>query len=235
MLTQSAHSRTNTRNMGRAMKLELQTYTPSEAEAVTGVTQATVRNWRRAGYLPRPKGHARYTIADLLVMFTMGEIVSRGTNLETAHGFAPPAAKAIFQSLIWSTKAFSDDVHAKAKADLGEISEEKAAQIKAQMGGEFSLEMLTWARSQEIIVEAAEQLAGISGAKQPHWLVIWADGSLEFLHDAEDPDGTFFGNIQYNKPYVQGPVMLFCLGALAQMVVDRLPRPAIQLSHEKET
>jgi hypothetical protein len=35
------------------MKLELELYTPSEAAEITKVTQATVRNWRRAGHLPR--------------------------------------------------------------------------------------------------------------------------------------------------------------------------------------
>lgn len=219
-----------TRNKVWSMKLELETYTPSEAEAITSVKQATVRNWRRAGHLPRQEGHARYNLADMLVMFVMGMLVSRGTTPDAAKDFAGHAARAIFQSTIWSTKAFSEDVRAKAQEELGEISEEEAARFKERLGDEFRVEILETVFSQEIMIKAAEQLAGISGMKHPNWLVIWADGSLEFFHDDEDTDDIFFGNIQYGEAYVQGPVMLFCLGALAQMVIDRLPRPAIRLA-----
>ena len=216
------------------MKLELETYTPSEAEAITAVKQATVRNWRRAGHLPRQDGHARYNLADMLVMFVMGMLVSRGTTPEAAKEFAGHAARAVFRSTIWSTKAFSDAVREQAKAELGEISDDEAAHFKAHLGDEFRVDMLEMVRSQEIMIKAAEQLAGISGMKHPEWLVIWADGSLEFFHDDEDTDDSFFGNIQYGAAYVQGPVMLFCLGALAQMVIDRLPRPAIRLADEHD-
>lgn len=212
------------------MKLELETYTPGEAETITAVKQATVRNWRRAGHLPRQEGHARYNLGDILVMFVMGMLVSRGTTPDAAKEFAGHAAQSIFQSTIWSTKAFSKDVCTMAKEELGEISKEEVAHFQEQLGDEFQVETLERVRIQKIMINAAERLAGISGMKHPNWLVIWADGSLEFFHDDEDADEIFFGNIEYGKAYVQGPVMLFCLGALAQMVIDRLPRPAFRLA-----
>lgn len=216
------------------MKLELETYSPSEAEAITSVKQATVRNWRRAGHLPRQEGHARYTLPDMLVMFVMGMLVSRRTTPEAAKEFAGHAARAVFQSAIWSTKAFAEDVRAQAKDELGECSDEEVSHFKAQLGDESCVEILETVRRQEIMIKAAEQLAGISGMKHPNWLVIWADGSLELFHDDEDTDESFFGNIQYDGACVQGPVMLFCLGALAQMVMDRLPRPPIRLAEGVE-
>lgn len=212
------------------MKLELETYTPAEAEAITAVKQATVRNWRRAGHLPRQEGHARYNLADMLVMFVMGMLVSRGTTPEAAKEFAGHAASAILQSAIWRSDAFSADVRNKAMAEVGEISDEEVALFRRKFGEEFRVEILEEIRSQEVMIEAAEQLAGISGMKHPTWLVIWADGSLEFFYGDEDPEESFFGNIQHGEAYVQGPVMLFCLGALARMVIDRLPRPAIRLA-----
>lgn len=216
------------------MELELETYTPSEAEAITSVKQATVRNWRRAGHLPRQEGHARYNLADMLVMFVMGMLVSRGTTPEAAKEFAGHAARAIFQSTIWSKNAFSESVREKAKAEFAKVSEDELSHLKAEIGDERRIEMLETVRRQEIMIKAAEQLAGISGMKHPNWLVIWADGTLEFFHDDEDADDIFFGNIQYGATYVQGPVMLFCLGALAQMVIDRLPRPAFRLAEGAE-
>lgn len=212
------------------MKLELEAYTPSEAEMVTEVKQATIRNWRRAGHLPRQEGHARYNFPDLLVQFAMGLLVSRGITPEAAKEFAGPAARAIFQSAVYSTKAFSDNVEAQAKEEVGKLNEDQLAPFKEQLGDQFEPEMLELVRSREIMINSAAELASISGIKHPYWLIIWADASLEFLYEEEDPDCTFFSNIQYDKPYVQGPVMMFCLGALAEMVVDRLPRPAFRLA-----
>jgi hypothetical protein len=212
------------------MNLELATYTPGEAETVTAVKQVTVRNWRRAGHLPRHNGQARYTLADILVMIVMDMLVSRGTTPVAAKDFAGHAARAILQNTIWSTKAFAPDVHERAREELGAISEEEIALFKDQLGEEFTVEMVKKVRSQRLLIQAAEQLAGTAGMKHPNWLIIWADGSLEFLHDDEDSDMTFFSDIEYGGAYVQGPVMMFCLGAIAQMVIDRLPHPAIRLA-----
>lgn len=211
------------------MKLELETYTPGEAETITAVKQATVRNWRRAGHLPRQEGHARYNLADMLVMFVMGMLVSRGTTPEAAKEFAGHAARAIFQSTIWSPKAFSDAVREKAKAELGEISDDEVSHFKAQLGDKFRVDMLEEVRSLDIMTKAAEQLAGITGLKHPTWLIVWANGKIQFYYDEDISEETFFGNTVFDE-FVQGPVMLFCLGALAQMVIDRLPRPAIRLA-----
>jgi hypothetical protein len=212
------------------MKLQLDTYKPSEAEIITGVTQATVRNWRRAGYLPRQKGHARYDLAELLIMFATGMMVSRGSTPEAAAENASAVARAIYQSAIWNFSAFAEDVHSRAEDEVGEIFDADVAHFRELMGENFRIESLQTVRRQEIIVKAAQELAGISGSEHPQWFVIWADGTPEFFHEGEDPDDLFFGNIEHDKPYVQGPITIFCLGALAKMVIDRLPRPAILLS-----
>jgi len=214
------------------MKLELELYTPSEAEEITKVAQTTVRNWRRAGHLPRQQGHARYTIVDVLLMTAMQSLVSRGVTPEAAKGFAPQVARAIFQSMIYSTKSYSAAVVAAAKLEVGEIAPERIERVKAAMGGGFELEMLEDMDRLSLMVDASEQLAGIAGLKHPSWLIIWADGVLEFLHDDEDPDESFFGNIQYDEAYAQGAVIMFCLGAMARMVIDRLPRHPIKLVGE---
>lgn len=211
------------------MKLELETYTPREAEAITGVKQATVRNWRRAGYLPRQEGHARYNLAEMLVMFEMGTLVSRGITPEVATQYSRHAARAIFQSAILSTKAFSEDVRREAKTELGEIPEDEVAHFKDLVGNDFKVEMLEVARCQEVMVKAAEKLAGITGLKHPIWMIVWANGEIEFYYDEDISEEKFFGNTVFDE-FVQGPVMLFCLGALAQMVIDRLPRPPIRMA-----
>lgn len=220
----------NTILMVVVVKLELETFTPGEAEIITGVSQATVRNWRRAKHLPKHEGHARYHIGELLVMFSMGMIVARGTAVETAKSFAGETARAVFHSLIYSKKAFSDAVNEAALAKVGAISDERMNSLTS-FGLDASPELLAELSAAELRVKEAEQAFGISGTKRPDWLVIWADNSIEFFYSGS-ADDDFFGNIVYDGPYVQGPVILLCLGALAQMMLDRLPRPPIRLAKE---
>lgn len=203
--------------MGEDMKLELETYMPSEAEMITNVTQATVRNWRRGGHLQRPQGHARYNIADLLVMMVMHELGARGMTPEYAKAYASEAARAIFQSLIFSKFAYSEAVLSEA-LDAAKDVEEAVEQELVARGA---------------IADAAGKAFGVSGLKHPNWLIIWANGESEFYYeDDESFESKFFGNTSYDDEYIQGPVTLFCLGAMAKKILARLPRPAIKLKGE---
>ncbi len=59
----------------------LHTYTPAEAERITGVTVVKQRDWRRHGHIPKDEsgGHTRYDIislANLIIMRWLGDRVS---------------------------------------------------------------------------------------------------------------------------------------------------------------
>jgi DNA-binding transcriptional MerR regulator len=217
------------------MQLKFETFMPSEAETITRVTQATVRNWRRAGYLPRRKGHARYNIGDLLVMFSMEMLVSRGITLEAAQRFSGEAARAVFQSLVWQEDAFSADARDAARKEVSEFLEEKLTLVRAKLGDSLPSdprEMLEAAEMKRKLAEAAEQAAGISGVEQSEWLVIWANGEMEFF-TAERAHSDFFTAYGRDE-YVEGPVILFCLPALARVILDRMPRPSICLAEGED-
>ncbi len=210
------------------MQLELEVFTPSEAETITGVSQATVRNWRRAGYLPRHQGHARYDFRDVAGLFVMRILVARGINVKTAKEFAGQTVASILQSAAWSGKAFSACAYAAAKDEHGETRNSRA-EIASDY--EVEPEVVSEALSMDLLIRHSEQQFGFSGVRKPGWLVIWADDGIEFLYD--DAEDAFFGNIDFTKAYVQGPIIIFSLDALAQMVMDRLPRPAIRLTGEE--
>lgn len=214
------------------MDIELSLYTPSDAEAVTKVAQTQVRNWRRAGYLSRQDGPARYTIGDLLNMSAMHELVSRGVAPSVAKPFAAEIAHAAFSNMIYSVRAFSETAQNAAAAEVGEGNPERVAQVRAALGADFSHDALMFIQTQEFLMECAERKFGLTGLKKPLWFIIWANGKMQFYHDEDISEETFFGNTSYRDPYVQGPVMLFCLGAIAQMVLDRLPRPPFKLAGE---
>lgn len=214
------------------MKLELETYTASEAEQITQLPQTTVRNWRRAGYLTRSPGHARYSLADLLVLSAMQSLVSRGVMPETARGYAGEIARAVFQSAILRAEAYSQNIqHKAAELAAQEVTSARIRQLEAATGAPVSEDEVTAHEARRHMMDAAERSFGLTGLKAPEWLIIWANGELEFDYEGEGFAERFFGNTALNE-WVQGPVMLFYLPAMAQMIFDRLPRPAIKLAGE---
>lgn len=216
------------------MNLELETYTPSEAEAITGVSQMSVRNWRRAGYLPRHRGHARYTIADLLTLTSMQALISRGIQPGAALPYASETARAIFQTLIWSKEAYAEAALSAGRQDLDREFVEQISNsgISADLIRSTLSDMIDGNAVKEL-AEEAEKLSGLSGQKRPNWLIIWANDEMEFYYDEDNFEDRFFGETSYGCEFTQGPVILFSLGSMAQMVLKRLPRPPIKLA-EKE-
>lgn len=60
------------------MKFAKVVFSPSEAEKITGMTVETQRNNRRAGYLAKQPGHARFDLFDLLSMAFMTDAAKFG-------------------------------------------------------------------------------------------------------------------------------------------------------------
>jgi hypothetical protein len=161
----------------------------------------------------------------------MQALVSRGVTPETAKSFAPEIARATFQNMVFSQGTYSKGVNAAARSIVGVIEPERFKKLKESVGESFTIEALEMLDAQTCMMDAAKQAFGVSDENSPNWLIIWANGELEFYYDGDDFEDRFFGDTAYDE-YVQGPVMLFSLGAMARMVNDRLPRPAIRLEGE---
>lgn len=223
------------------MELELEHYTPSEAEDITLVPQTTVRNWRRAGHLPRNEGHARYTVRELLVMTSMRSLVAKGVLPEVAKAFAPEVANAAFQALIHQPNAFSSGLHSLALDKVAPMPSDYPQRFKSLLDSAGGAEVLSDAEIERIwrstcvqttLTDAAQKAFGTYGLKKPSWFIIWANDEIQFYYDEDISDEKFFGETAWDE-YVEGPVTLFCLGAVATMVLKRLPRPAIKLAGRK--
>lgn len=214
------------------MELALETYTPSEAEEITKVAQTTVRNWRRAGHLTRHEGKARYNIADLLNLAAMQALVSRGVTPGAAKGFSSGIAEAAFQNMIYSNKAFSIRANEAANTKSAAAPADGMNRLTAALSEGFDPKMIAALQAQETLMGWAKKQFGLSGKTQPIWFIIWANGEMQFYYDEDISEETFFGNSFYADDHLQGPVTLFSLGAIAQMIVDRLPRPPLKLVGE---
>lgn len=218
------------------MELELEQYTPSEAEEITLVAQTTVRNWRRAGHLPRNDGHARYTVRELLVMTAMRSLVAKGVVPEVAKAFAAEVASSAFQAMIYQANAYSPEVHRSGLELIGTMPADFVQEFKGTLERVGQTEIPSEAEIERHWKEAAIRSAvtaiaarafGVAGLKRPTWFIIWANGEVQFYYDEDISEEEFFGNTVWDE-YVEGPVTLFCLGAIATMVLKRLPRPAIK-------
>lgn len=214
------------------MKLALEHYTPAEAVEITGLEQTTVRNWRRAGYLARHKGTARYDIVELLKQVAMQVMVARSIFPQDAAAFAPEVARAVFQSLLHSDEAVSPGVHAAAREATSGVPAELTEIVGDIAQVPVTTEDMAALRARSRIEDAITRHFGITGVKRPEWLVIWATGELEFLYDENLEDSILAGHAYFGDPRLQGAVVMLCLGALARMVLERLPRPPIKLEED---
>lgn len=91
----------------------LESYTPAEAEMVTGVNVALQRDWRRRGLLPETGGgHARYRAAELAQMMIMQEGANQGLGPKLLKDMLGTAATPLanwVESLAWAKDAISID------------------------------------------------------------------------------------------------------------------------------
>lgn len=168
--------------------------------------------------MPRQPGHARYTIADLLVQSAMQMLCARGVAPEAAKGFAGKVARAAFLSIVHRYQVYSEKVKA-AVEDLLDAS-----------GGQDERMGTRDAAREAFLAHLALKQFGLNEASSKSWLVIWANGATDFFDDNDDFKG-FFAETQ-NDEFMQGPVIVFWLPAIAQVVIDRLPRPAIKLAED---
>ncbi len=205
------------------MNLELEEFKPKEAELVSGVTQASIGNWRRSGHWYQlQRGHARYNLIMILEMFALGMLTSRGLRIDAAKNYSQKIAGALLQNLIWDPKTYSEQV---LKA-TGELERDLPDAVEASTADEVKR-----LQAASVAGRAVQTAIPVSGEKPPTWFIIWANGETQFYFDEDVSDETFFGNTVYDA-FVQGPVTLLCIGALAQLVLDRLPRPAFRMAKE---
>lgn len=72
------------------------TFTPAEAETITGVNVVQQRNLRRHGYLPKTsKGMTRFKIKEAAGLLVMGKLAERGIPPSTSTEVANSAAALI--------------------------------------------------------------------------------------------------------------------------------------------
>ena len=78
-------------------KSKFQTFTPGELTQITGIDNATLRDWRRRELIEREGDgkHARYALHDVCWMFALKEAIDAGIPPKSALDFASGAMNEI--------------------------------------------------------------------------------------------------------------------------------------------
>jgi hypothetical protein len=77
------------------MHYRLNTFSASEAERVSGLSQNMQRDWRKRGFLPPVEGKARFDFFDIAVLKVMKLLADRGMGPKAGGSIAWPVAYGI--------------------------------------------------------------------------------------------------------------------------------------------
>ena len=94
--------------------LEFDLLKPNEVADITDVSAYNQRNLRRASYLHRNEGHARFTPLETASLLVIGQMSERGIGPKVATTFADTAARGIFLNLLWRSEIYSPEAAALA-------------------------------------------------------------------------------------------------------------------------
>lgn len=218
-------------NEGVAMKLKFDLLHPAEAAQVSGVSLDNQRNLRRAGYLPKNKGHARFTLLDVCRLLVFGMMSERGIGPKVVASFADTAARGILHRLLSHSRIYSTALQRVALEATRAESDESLEKARAKVDFEITEELELSYRgdiAREFVAEAVESHFGIRGEEAPNLFIYWSNGHPEFFYNEDDP----FGDCDYSIPAWQGPAIMFSIGAVAYLLASRLSHPVIHLETE---
>jgi len=189
-------------------RFTLTTFTPGEAEKITGLSTAMQRDWRRRGFIAGGDGHARFNAFTLGELLTLKLLADAGVGPQQGQSYARwTTAGIVWHALQW-VDAYEGD-HQRTLADAGPMMNSGPA---------------TWGQKVDWLARATMKANGHHGAPG-RFFIRWADGSERW----EESLDTAFGQHATSDPQVTGPVVVFDLQALGGLLVDRAARPLVHV------
>lgn len=215
------------------MQLNFETYTPSEVAKITGVSTDNQRNLRRAGYLPKTIGHARFNLQEIARLLVIGLMSEKGIGPKVSTAFAETAARGIFLKSLWNSEVYSQDAvniaHEETHSEFVESIEKLKGHPDLNLDADAK-KSLHGSIAKDHLVTKVEAMSGAQGEKAPEFFCYWANDYPEFFYGDNHP----FEDHAYGIAAWQGPVVMLSMGSLAAVISAKLPRPAIYLEGQKE-
>lgn len=213
----------------------LTTFTPGEAEKITGLSTGMQRDWRKRGLLPSNDGHARFDLFSLAEMLAFKLLSDRGVGPQTSREVMPWVTVGIaYQVLLW-VDAYEGD-HLKTNEARGlpprsidpEAMEHFAPMLEASGISRAELENRRngfdgqWLSHQVILTK------GYPRVIPAKFFIWWADGSHVFTGslDRQFSDGSS------SDARWAGPVVVLDLEGLASTLLAQAGRPFVHVEFE---
>jgi hypothetical protein len=224
----------------------LTTFTPGEAERITGLSTTMQRDWRRRNILPATSGHARFDVFSLAEMWVLKMFSDRGIGPEDIREIAPMcAAGIVWNALQWggayegdhertfewlppSKRPKGKDLPPEMVEAVKRAAEASSISLPSDFGSGAWGAKRDWLARQVMRHILREHRMGIT----PHpfenpLFVSWADGTSEWL--TPEALAASFGGSMFSSRYSEGPVIILEQVALANALAERAGRPLVHV------
>jgi hypothetical protein len=225
----------------------LTTFTPGEAERITGLSTTMQRDWRRRDILPTTHGHARFDVFELAEMWVLKLLTDRGIGPQAAMDVAPQCAAGIVLNALQWVDAYEGD-HLRTFEWLPPDERPQGREVAPEVlhvlkrvatetpPDELPPDFLArspspWGPKAKWLAGQILHLKGIGEFIDEPFFIWWADGtcnscSLEDLRSA-------FGDTSFEDRYA-GPAIVLHLKALANTLAGRVGRPLVHVEFEAD-
>lgn len=216
-----------------ALEITPMTFSPREAERITGISVDQQRDYRRHGYLPKVDGHARFDAYDLAKLYFVKAMADRGVGPRTSFKNAEVCATGIVHFALRYRGAFTNTLTSIVDAgivrpvvigpELREIFRlsiiehgENADELTKLMTDEY----FTESRVKDFLQNYITSLHRESEVPAEYF-ILWADGSEYWCNDLT----AAFDDVAEQDHRRSGPVTVVSLRSMGFQLVKRCDAP----------
>ncbi|SFD16803.1 hypothetical protein [Salipiger profundus] len=214
------------------MDYTLDTLTPSEAAATTGVSMAQQLNLRKGGYLPKNQGHARFDLKGLALLAVYGAFSGRGFGPKVSSQSAGYVSQVVYQHLLYRSEVYERRLRHVMEMELDADCDDLYLR-------EHGVDCTPETRGGYLEALAIQELAAVvdprlevnfipvsSRAPAPEFIVSWPDGTFsygEWQSIALDFE-------QKQRGHIDGPFFMASAVEMSKRIAERLVKPMVLLA-----
>ncbi len=219
--------------------LTLTTFTPAEAERITGVPTVQQRDWRRRGFLPSNAGHARFDAFNLAELLTLKRMAERDIGLQAVSKIAPWVTRSIVWHALGAVDAYEGDyariyewqpnVYARLQENIA-AGKAAVAAFSAVPSGDnlhkiMEMRAPNWSTQADWLRDKLWSDRGYPRLIPTQYFIWWATGEEHFDCSLDRA----FGALSATDPKVQGAVLVLDHQALGDLLLDRAGRALVHV------
>lgn len=214
--------------MSTTITLTLASFTPGDAERITGLATAMQRDWRRRGFIP-PSPFDCFALAETMVLKALSD---RGIGPASAREVAAWCSAGIIWRAVQWPEAIDGDLSpliADVPAEVLAAEEEQARQVLDRLLQHRGSRAIPthdphFHRKGERVAKAVFRQRGLARAIPGRFFVWWPHGEPTFHNWIDEA----FSGLS-DDPRYSGAAIVLDLDALGSVLLDRAGRPLVHV------